>query len=1167
MKNNLLKTILMLSKCFLYGLVLQTLLLNLVVALDANGQYKKIEEVTIAISTETLTVQQFFREVQRQTPFKFSYENQDVDRNLVLKFDRRTGQLISFLQDAAKQSDLNFRQVNHGIDVIKRKNSQAVSVQLTNAVDIRGVVRDENGDPLPGVTVLIEGTSTGTATDIDGRYSISATEGSILVFSFVGFVTQRRVVGTSDTIDVRMVEDASSLDEVVVIGYGTREKKDLTGAISQIGAEEITRTAAMSPELSMQGRMAGVFVSNPGSNPNARPQIRIRGVSTLGFNDPLFVIDGVPLYEGGAPRGDNSRVQDLRGGLNVFNMINPNDIESISVLKDAAATAIYGVRASNGVVLITTKRGAKGKPKVDVSARFGIQNVRPDWEVMGVQDYVQTYLEALNANPNAAPDPNFFRFYDINDPSYLGNSPFTTGEWQRAARNPNAPIQDYNVTVSGGTEMSNYSVGAGYADQENAMFYSRFKRYSAFANSDHQITNWLKVGESFRFIYSETDDIGGGDLNTAFNVPWQPIYDPNGFRGYAEPGRTFGNQFLSNGYGNGTRSHFLGIADLNTVTRNVLRNIGSFYAEATPIDGLRFRGSISFDYSQNVQERFHDARRGIFEANFGQVYDQEGNTFRRRVNENINVVKEFLIGYDKTFGNHRFDLILNAMDQKIQWNNTQMSIDRNSILPDYDQRRIDEGWAQTDKQIFYERTPVALQGYMGRLSYNYSSKYYLDATLRRDGSSNFAPGYKWGTFPGLAAAWRISSEPFMQGVGLVNDLKVRAGWGVAGNQETRAFAFLSLVNFNPVYHLGVGATGVGDGIRYPAMALGDFPILDMSWETVTTRNLGVDMLMLDNKLSLTVEYYDRFTDGILQAINIPQVIGALTQPVVNLASISNRGFEMQVGYQDRIGELGYNVAANLTTVRNRVSNLYRNQPQGGNTNRIENGRSLNFLWGYITDGIFQNEEEVNAWTSQYDDPGRMVLKAPGDVRFVDIQGPPTADDGELALYSPNPDGVINAFDQTYLGKTIPGYFYGINLGANYKNFDFSIDFRGTGDVQGFFTSDRNSVGAGGGNFLVDILDRWTPSNPSNTIPRAIHNDPSGNNRMSDRHVVSRSFFRFQNFQVGYTLKGNVLQRLGVSNLRTYLMGQNMFVFSPFPGLDPENDTTPTSFIFGVNLGF
>tara|TARA_R110000868_G_scaffold385705_1_gene653696 strand:- start:1692 stop:5159 length:3468 start_codon:yes stop_codon:yes gene_type:complete len=1155
----------MLSKGFLYGLILQMLLVNFTSIMQAKGQYKRIEEVNIRLSAPLLTIRQFFYEVERETPFKFAYDNKKLDQSQVIHFDSQSGTVEEGLITVGKQLNVRFRQINHTIDVFLRKEKNYQSQIVQNWDKIIGTVKDQSGEAIPGATILVMGTNTGTATDVEGNFTLEVEEGAVLQISFIGYQSQRVTVSNQTSLNITLQENHSSLEEVVVVGYGTRERKDLTGAISQINSEEITKTASLTPELAMQGKMAGVFVSNPGSNPNARPSIRIRGVSTLGYNDPLFVIDGVPLVEGGAASGD-SRSQDLRGNVNVFNLINPNDIESISVLKDASATAIYGVRASNGVILITTKRGSKGKPKVSISSRYGVQNIKNDWDVMNTQDYVETYLEALNNNPAASSDPNYFQFYDSSSPEYLGNSPYYTDEWLEATRVKNASIQDHNVSITGGNEMSNYAVGAGFSGQENAMYTSTFNRYSAFVNSDHQITSWLKVGESFRFVYSQTEQDGGAGLNTAFSAPWQPLSDPSGFRGYATPGRMVGDDFLSNGYGGATRNNFLAISELNREQRDMIRNIGSFYAEASPIEGLRIRGTFSFDQFSNTQQRYFDQRRGIFEANQGVPYSGEGNTYRRRINENINIVKEFLIGYNKAFGDHSIDLVLNAMDQKVQWNNTQFGIDQNSSLPDWDQRRIDEGWAREDKGLLFERSPSGLQGYMGRLSYNFNSKYYLDATVRRDGTSKFGDGYKWGTFPSFGAAWRISSENFAN-QSFINDLKLRVGWGKTGNQETRDFAYLSLVNFNPVYALGSGGSAVGDGLIQSAAALGDFPIVDMSWETVTTSNIGIDALLFNNRLSLTMEYYQRYTDGILQTINIPQVIGALSQPVVNLANVDNRGFELQGSFENNLGPFNYSIGANLTTVRNRVSNLYQGRPSGGNYDRIEEGRSMNFLRGYITDGIFQTEQEVANWLEANDDPGYEAQKSPGDIRFVDIQGPPEASDGENVFFSPDPDGRVDAFDQTFIGKTIPGYYYGINLGLNYNNFDFTLDFRGLGDVQRIFTNGLQSVDAGGGNYLVDYLDRWTPTNPSNTIPRAITDDPSGNNRLADRHVTDAGFFRFQNFQLGYNVSGNLLSRLGVSNARVYIMGQNLLVFSPFPGLDPENDTTPTTYIMGVNLGF
>jgi TonB-linked SusC/RagA family outer membrane protein len=514
------------------------------------------------------------------------------------------------------------------------------------------------------------------------------------------------------------------------------------------------------------------------------------------------------------------------------------------------------------------------------------------------------------------------------------------------------------------------------------------------------------------------------------------------------------------------------------------------------------------------------------------------------------------------------DLILNAMDQRVTWNNTQMGINTASPITEWDQRRIEEGWDNANKGLLYERNRSGLQGYMGRLSYHYNSKYYLDATVRRDGTSKFGPGYKWGTFPSFAAAWRISSEKFMEGVNWLDDLKLRAGWGQTGNQETRDYAFLSLVNMNPKASFGTSGTlGVGNGTIYPASALGDFPIEDMSWETVTTSNFGFDAILLDNKMTLTAEYYNRFTDGILQTINIPKVIGALNKPVVNLAQVVNQGFEFQASYTDKLGELGYNVTANFTTVKNEVKKLYNGLPSTNGNYRIEEGYSMNYIFGYKTNGLFQTVDEVNDYKSKVTDAGRDAQKSPGDVIFADLNGAPKADDPEGTYVHKEPDGKIDAFDQTYLGKTIPGYYYGINVNLDYKNWDANLNFRGVGDVQKINTLENQSISGFGNNFLAVYEDRWTSTNTSSSIPRAVQSDPSGNNRISDRHVENAGFFRFQSFQIGYNFKGSVIQKLGLNNLRCYVAGTNLFVISPYNDIDPENITTPTTFSVGANLSF
>lgn len=966
------------------------LLLVSVVSVFAGETYAQSTKLTLQLNNAQ--IEQVLLQVEEQSEFRFFYnENVDVEERVSVDVKNKT--VFDILDEILEKTDIEYRVIGRQIALYNKDDG--FSWMRSQQARITGTVTNEDGEPLPGVSVVIKGTTTGTVTDANGNYSLTAMGSDVLVFSFIGMKKQEIPVNDRTTIDVVLQDETIGVEEVVVIGYGTRQKKDLTGAVSQIDSEELQKEIKMSPELAMQGKMPGVFISNPGSDPNSRPSVRIRGVSTLGYNDPLYVVDGVPITEGGASGGSSGRVADLRGNVNVLNMINPNDIESISVLKDASATAIYGVRASNGVILITTKRGSKGRMNINLSARYGIQNIYKDYDILSTPDYVMMHLEAWENNKVFNEDPDIYRFYDSTSLAYLGDN--GTYDWQGEGKVKNAVIQDYNVSISGGNEVSNYSVGSGYSEQENAMFSDNFQRYSFFLNSDHELTPWLKVGESFRFAYTKSEFNDGGD---AFAPPWQPLYDEDGFDGYALPGRVIDGEFVNRSYGNSTRSNFLGLADYETSIYNLIRNLGSFYAEISPVEGLRIKGTISFDYYTNNRENYEAVESGLFAANQGQLLSS-GNTYINRETINKNIVKEFLIGYNNTFGKHSVDLVLNAMDQEVGWNIKNISIRNNSPITSWDQRRVDEGWAPEDKSSFYERNRSGLQGYMGRLSYNFDSKYYLDATVRRDGTSKFGPGYKWGTFPSFAAAWRISSESFMEGATWLDDLKIRGGWGQTGNQETADYAFLSLVNFNPKYSLGDGGEAVGDGEINPAAALGDFPIVDMSWETVTTSNIGFDAILLDNRLSFTAEYYNRLTDGILQTINIPMVIGALNDPVVNLAKIENSGMEFQVGYNDQFGEIGFNGSFNLTTVKNEVKKLYLGRPQGG-TLRIEEGESMNYIYGYKMGGIFQTEEEVAAWKELYTDPGNDDQKAPGDIYFEDLFSAPDPE-VENQWVGPEPD--------------------------------------------------------------------------------------------------------------------------------------------------------------------
>jgi TonB-linked SusC/RagA family outer membrane protein len=461
------------------------LLLVSIASVYAVDSYAQATKLTLQFSDRA--IKEVLYEVEEQSEFRFFYnENVNVEQKTTVDIKNKT--VIDVLDQILEDTDIQYRVIGRQIALYNETEGfTGLSAQQS---PVSGKVTSAKGEPLPGVTVVINGTSTGTVTGVDGAYSINALGNDILTFSFIGMKSQEVAVNNRTSLNVVLEEENIGVEEVVVIGYGTRQKKDLTGAVSQINAEEITKQVSLSPQLSMQGKMAGVFVSNPGSDPNSRPTIRIRGVSTLGYNDPLYVVDGIPLTEGGATEA-TSRMADQRGTVNVFNMINPNDIESISVLKDASATAIYGVRASNGVILITTKRGSEGKVKVNLSASYGIQNINKEYDMATMDEFVSWTNEAWANNPALTPNADYKKFFDVNNANYLGNSPDYTQKWLDATLVKNAPIQDYNLSVSGGNSVSNYAVGAGYSSQEDVIWKSNFDRYSFFLNSDHKLNRLL----------------------------------------------------------------------------------------------------------------------------------------------------------------------------------------------------------------------------------------------------------------------------------------------------------------------------------------------------------------------------------------------------------------------------------------------------------------------------------------------------------------------------------------------------------------------------------------------------------------------------------------------------------------------------------------------------
>jgi TonB-linked SusC/RagA family outer membrane protein len=1071
---------------------------------------------------------------------------------------------------------------------------------------IRGRVTDSTSNTgLPRITVSVKGTNRATATDGAGNFTINAARGEVLQFSAVGFLAHEVTVSDNTTITVPLQSRNSSLNEVVVIGYGTRQRKDVTGAVSTVGVKEIEKSTALTPELALQGRTPGVFVSSGGGAPGSRPTVRIRGVNTFGYSEPLYVIDGVPFFEGGSGVTDGG-IGDIRSPVNALSLINPADIESITVLKDASSAAIYGVRASNGVILITTKRGKAGRPRVEVSTLYGVQNIPKTVNTLNTQQYFELLREAYanNPEPNTTGGLKTFaeRFgprYDQGNPLYQGNAP--TYNWQNELQDKNAILSDHTVRLSGGSENTTYYMSAGYSFQESPLKANNVKRYSIATNIDSRVSKYISTGVTLRLIQQNSYENTGADLGSMIStIPFQPIYDPNNPFGFAEVARV---KFKPNGaydpnmlntdppflldgdpeliWGPNTRFNPFAWQKMNSNKYDLNRIMGNAYIQIEPLKGLRIKGTLGGDYYTNLRMSFQDFESYRFSQTPGNPYantnGKSQGTYGERTGKTTNLNKELTVNFNRTiFGDHNFDILLGASHQFTNWSWTDVS---NPNLP-YRNPRF--------RSIANERGLVsgaqgrlqeeALLGYVARVSYKYRDKYYVDGTMRRDGSGRLAPGKKWDNFPSFAVAWRISSERFFPKTNFINDLKLRGGWGRLGNyQSAGAYQYLSGVSLSPDYALGSG-NGNATGTQLQGASLPQFANETLTWEKLRTSNFGFDASLFNNRVTFTAEYYDKTTFDIIQNVVPPPNTGIQSSVSLNVATVKNKGFEFNLGYNNRVGPVNFNVNGNLTTVNNKVLDLNLDNPFGGNYGRVEEGYSMFYLWGWKMGGIFQNQAEIDAWRKAHADeligqnirnPSAGNQYKPGDAYFVDVYGNPRT--GTKERFSPAPDSLINNNDRTYLGKTIPGFYYGLNFDANYAGFDISLFFQGVGDVQKY-----NDLRVGGessgsiGNQWTTALERWTPSNPSSTIPRAVWNNPTNPDRFSSRFVEDAGYLRLKVLEVGYRLQGGLLGKIGfLQNLRVFGRGINMFTVTKWKGIDPENDYIPPTrqFLFGVNAGF
>ncbi|MCD8208756.1 MAG: TonB-dependent receptor [Bacteroidales bacterium] len=994
-----------------------------------------------------------------------------------------------------------------------------------------------DGEPLIGISVIVKGTTTGTITDIDGAYSINVSKGQTLVFSCIGMQTVEMVVGASAIINVTMEDDSVLLDEVVAVGYGVQKKKLVTGATDQVKGDAILKQNTTSPLQAMQGMTAGVNISSTSGQPGSDMKVTIRGLGTVGSSQPLYIIDGVG--------GDIST-------------LNPADIESIDVLKDAASAAIYGAQAANGVVLITTKSGKAGKAEVSFDAYYGVQNVARKAKLLNAQQYM-TIMDEQAVNSGSAP-------YDWGSFSSIWNADGSVidTDWLGTMFKDDATIQSYSLGVTGGNDVSTFAVSIGYMQQEGIVGgkdASNYERYNFRVNSDHKvIKNLLKIGEQVSFVYNKTRGVNVGNqynntLRGAFGTsPLSPVYSDNNI--FGSPYNDTSNSDWYNADGNPYGS-------MMTTTNNQTKAAtfsGNVYAELTPIKGLKIRTLFGAVY-------YSDDYRSYKPLYQFSIYDLNTNntSVTQSHNQGLTLTWTNTAQYDWDVKDHSFTAMIGMEASRYSGVYVGAS---NGILKDgYDDwshAYVDNASGNTQEEgLSASGSPndqTRTVSYFARIGWNWKERYVVNATFRADGSSKFARGHRYGFFPSASAGWNITSEKFMESASRwLSFLRLRFSWGLVGNQNIDNYQYEAPVtssNTNYIFGTELGSANNVWG-AYPSRLANE----NVKWETSEQYDVGIDARFFSGRLVFAGDFYIKNTKDWLVQAPILATAGA-DAPYINGGNVKNTGVELSLTWNATAGrEFNYYVGVNGAWNKNRVgkiptedgiihgstNQLYDNTPE---FYRAENGHAIGYFWGYKTAGIFQNEQEIADWIAA----GNGVLQSsvqPGDVKYYDI----------------NHDGVIDDNDKVDLGNGMPDFTYGFNLGFEWKGLDFSVTAYGSvgNDIVQSYRGHSNKQA----NYTTAILGRWTGEGTSNKIPRVT--ETNVNWQFSDLFVHDGDFLRISNITVGYDF-ARLWKYKACPQARLYVQVQNPFTFTKYDGMDPEigygtEGSGANSWVTGIDLGY
>ncbi len=1007
--------------------------------------------------------------------------------------------------------------------------SQSIQVQGT-------VVAGEDNSPLPGVNVTVKGTAKGAITDLSGKFTLSTPVGSTLVFRYIGYKAQEVVIKDAQPLKITLKEDAEALEEIVVVGYGVQKKSVVTAAISRVSSEELSKLTPTRVEDALKGKVSGVQITQSSGQPGSDSKVRIRGIGTVNNSEPLYIVDGMPVD----------------GGIDY---LNPVDIQSVEILKDAASAAIYGARAANGVILVTTKTGTKGKATINYNVSYGWQN---PWRKRSVLDATE-YMTVMN---EAA----------IND----GNAPRFTAEqvaaagkgtdWQDETFNYDAPVQSHQVSVNGGTEDVTYFLSLGYFDQEGIVGgnygKSNFNRWSIRSNNtyniyeatDRSFLNKVKVGVNIGYSRTtsssvETNSEYGSILGSALAFdPTLPVYaaDPASVLALHPYAVTDANGNVFSTPPSGFQEIANPVAMLNAPGKgqgNADKFVSTFWGEIDVMKGLKFKSSYGVDLAFWGNDGYsfpHFLATQGKDVTQSSVYSNMHRGFTWQVENTLTYTKKIA---DK----HNITALLgqSAKEYKLRelWGD-----DYDLLETDPNKANIDYAIADREKERVAGGTggfsSLTLASYFGRIDYNYDEKYILQATVRRDGSSNFGSNHKWGIFPSFSAGWNVTNENFMsERPDWLSNLKIRASWGKNGNERIGQFRYTSLMDGGQNYYFGSGDNST--------MQYGSSPSkisnADIKWEESEQIDLGFESRFFNDALSFGFDYYKKTTIGMLMDQPIPAYVGK-GAPIANAGDMKNWGLEFEAGYKLKINDFTFNVLANASYLQNKLIKLgnasgeaiYESAGASGVGSYVKgmNGEVFPYFYGYQTNGLLQNQQEADEYNALYGEKAE-----PGDVRFVDLAGATDANGNDI------PDGKINDSDKTKIGKGMPDWTFGLSLNAQWKGFDANVFFQGAYGNDIFDFSQRGDITAM--NRPSWALGRWIGEGTSDRIPRMTAENPNTNWRSSDLYIKDGSYVRLKTMQLGYTLPADLSRKASIQKLRLFVSGENMLTFTKYDGFDPE----------------